>query len=91
MDRQVISATELAKRLSDVLNRVRYRHETFVVERNGEPVASIEQAPPDYRRFTVADLVRELGNLKVPPGFGEALDAARQVLREMPEPPIWDS
>lgn len=39
-----ISATELARRLSDVLNRVRYRGERFVVERGGEPVAAIEPA-----------------------------------------------
>lgn len=36
-----ISATELARSLSDVLNRVRYRGEEFVVERGGEPVARI--------------------------------------------------
>lgn len=39
-----ISATELARRLSDVLNRARYRGERFVVECGGEPVAAIEPA-----------------------------------------------
>jgi antitoxin (DNA-binding transcriptional repressor) of toxin-antitoxin stability system len=34
-----ISASELARRLGDVLGRIRYRGDTFVVERNGEPVA----------------------------------------------------
>ena len=36
-----ITATDLAKSLSDVLNRVRYRGERFLVERNGEPVAAV--------------------------------------------------
>ena len=36
-----ISATELARRLGDVLARVRYRREAFVVERNGRAVAHI--------------------------------------------------
>ena len=36
-----ISATELARSLGDVLARVRYRNDQFVVERNGEPVARL--------------------------------------------------
>jgi antitoxin (DNA-binding transcriptional repressor) of toxin-antitoxin stability system len=36
-----ISATELARRLGDVLGRIRYRGESFLVERNGTVVARI--------------------------------------------------
>jgi prevent-host-death family protein len=36
-----ISATELARHLGDVLGRVRYRNDTFVVERNGDAVARV--------------------------------------------------
>jgi antitoxin (DNA-binding transcriptional repressor) of toxin-antitoxin stability system len=36
-----ISATELARKLGDVLGRIRYRGESFVVERNGEPIARL--------------------------------------------------
>ncbi len=36
-----VSATELARRLGDVLGRIRYRGESFLVERNGEPVARV--------------------------------------------------
>jgi prevent-host-death family protein len=36
-----ISATELARRLGDVLGRIRYRGDSFVVERNGAPVARV--------------------------------------------------
>ena len=36
-----ISATELARTLEDILGRVRNRRDSFVVERNGDPVARI--------------------------------------------------
>jgi prevent-host-death family protein len=40
-----ISATDLARRLGDVIGRVRYRGESFVIERNGEPVARLVPVP----------------------------------------------
>jgi prevent-host-death family protein len=40
-----ISATELARTLGDVLARVRYRGDSFVVERNGDPVARVTPLP----------------------------------------------
>ena len=45
-----ISATELARSLGDVLARVCYRRDSFVIERNGKPVARmvpIEHANTD--------------------------------------------
>jgi antitoxin (DNA-binding transcriptional repressor) of toxin-antitoxin stability system len=36
-----ISATELARRMGRVLGRVRYRGDSFLVERNGEAVARV--------------------------------------------------
>ena len=41
MIEKTISATELARNLGDVLGKVRYRHEIFIVERNGEPIARL--------------------------------------------------
>jgi prevent-host-death family protein len=41
---QRISATELARKLGDVLGRVRYRGDSFIVERNGDEVARIVPA-----------------------------------------------
>jgi prevent-host-death family protein len=40
-----ISATELTRRLGDVLARVRYRGDSFLVERNGDPVALLSPVP----------------------------------------------
>jgi prevent-host-death family protein len=36
-----ISATDLARRAGEVLGRVRYRGDSFIVDRNGDPVALI--------------------------------------------------
>lgn len=36
-----ITATELARNVGDVLGRIRYRGESFLVERNGEAVARV--------------------------------------------------
>lgn len=36
-----ITATDLARRLGDILGRIRYQGESFTVERNGRPVARL--------------------------------------------------
>jgi prevent-host-death family protein len=57
-----IAATELSRRLSDILNRVRYRDERFLVERNGEPIAVLGPAVTQPANITLADLVSTLHN-----------------------------
>ena len=72
---QSITATELARNLSDFLNRVRYRGEHFVIERNGEPVAALTPAP-GAEGVTVRELVARLGHLAMPgEGFADDLEA----------------
>lgn len=39
-----VTATELARKLGDLLSRVRYRRESFIVERNGTPIARMVPA-----------------------------------------------
>ena len=51
-----ISATEAAGAFSDLLNRVRYRGEQFVVEHGGEPICRI--VPAGSAKFTLADLAQ---------------------------------
>jgi antitoxin (DNA-binding transcriptional repressor) of toxin-antitoxin stability system len=60
---QRLSATELAKNLSSVLSRVQYRGERFVVERNGEPVATIGPVEPSMGMTVreLFDLLRRIG------------------------------
>ena len=83
-----ITATELAKSLSDILNRVRYRGERFVIERNGEPIASL--APSAPVGITMGELAALLANLPRPDeGFVDDLEAiqASQPKASIPEWP----
>ena len=59
-----LSATQAVRQFSDLLNRVRYRGEEFVIERGGEPVCEIIPARPVTP--TVADLVRALRTIPKP-------------------------
>lgn len=43
--RNRITATTLARSVGDVLGKVRFRRDTFVIERNGEPIAVLEPVP----------------------------------------------
>jgi antitoxin (DNA-binding transcriptional repressor) of toxin-antitoxin stability system len=60
-----LSATELARRLSDVLNRVHYQGETVIVERGGKPLCELSPmpGPSELQR---SDLVALLDSLPVP-------------------------
>lgn len=76
-----ISATEAARTLSDLLNRVRYRGESFVVERGGEAVCRIVPAGPP--RCTVTDLLRVLKSAPLPDsGY---LRAVKALTRRQPK------
>ncbi len=56
-----ISATEAARSFSELMNRVRYRGESFVVERSGKPICEILPAkPPKFSGAEFANLLRSL-------------------------------
>ena len=75
-----VSSTEASRSFSEILNLVRYRGETFVVERGGEPVCEIRPvAPPP---FTGADLVAVLRSL--PPVDEEYLTEVEALARNQP-------
>ena len=50
-----IRATDLARNLGDVLSRVRYRRDSFVVKRNGKPVARVVPVAGAASDATVAE------------------------------------
>jgi antitoxin (DNA-binding transcriptional repressor) of toxin-antitoxin stability system len=83
---KVISATTLARRLGDVLGRIRYRGESFVIERNGVAVARLIPARADLRA-TVAEALgrwREAG--EPDPEFASALELIGAADREPGNP-----
>lgn len=82
-----ITATELAKNLSDILNRARYKGESFIVERNGETVAAVE--PPPKIGITLKELVALINDLPpIDDRFADDLETARSILRDL-DIPRW--
>ena len=75
-----ITATQLAKNLSDILNRVKYQGEHFVVQRNGETIATL--GPPPAKSITLGELFDALRAL--PPLDDEWVADMEQVLASRP-------
>jgi antitoxin (DNA-binding transcriptional repressor) of toxin-antitoxin stability system len=86
---KVISATALARRLGDVLGRIRYRGESFVIERNGVAVARLVPAGTHQHASVVEVLQRWREAAEPEPEFAEALERIRAADREPGHP--WGS
>jgi prevent-host-death family protein len=84
-----ITATELARRLGDILGRIRYRRDSFVVEKNGVPVARLLPVEP-ARPATVREVIAAWqGAVRKDPGFADAL--ARINAADRPPEDPWAS
>ena len=79
-----LTATEAARRFSDLLDRVDRDGETFVIERRGRAVASIQPAAATTGR-TVKDLLRAQ---KADPDWPRELGKLRASLE--PEERRWN-
>lgn len=78
-----LSATEAARGFSELLNRVRYRAESFIIERAGVAIGELRPAsPPPFRG---ADLVALLESL--PPADEGFLDDVAAVANSQPTLP----
>jgi prevent-host-death family protein len=79
-----ISATEAARNFSDIVNRVVYRREEFVIERGGEPVCRIVPAGPP--RCTLGDLSKLLSAIPKPDSaFWDQVEAITKNQGVVPE------
>lgn len=59
--KSIISATEAARSFSELMNRIRYRGESFVVERGGKRVCEIVPVVPQhFSGRQLAELLRTL-------------------------------
>lgn len=85
-----ISATDAARRFSDLLNRARYRGESFTIVRGGEAVARL--SPPDRPE---GPTLTSLSNaLRAAPAPDDAFaDDLEEIQRAQPGPGAgpWDS
>jgi hypothetical protein len=79
--RPTVSATEAARNFSELMNRVRYRRQSFLVERGGQAVCEIRPVH-EATGFNGADLIRLLASL---PGPAAAyLDAVEEAIEQQP-------
>lgn len=88
--RERISATDVARNLSDVLNRVRYKGESFLIVRNGEEagvLSPVSEGSPKTLRELVG-VVREIGSPDE--DFASDLEAVRRESPSLPDEP-WPS
>lgn len=82
-----VSATEAVRTFSDLLNRIRYRGEEFVVERAGEAVCRMTPSTPP-RRLSLRQLAALLDELPRPePGFASDLRRAARSQSRLPRSP----
>ena len=82
-----ITATEASRNFSDVLNRVEYQGESFVIERNGRVIGRLE---PEKSYPTGEELARALAQLPKPdPEFWKDLQDIHENQPPLPEPPEW--
>lgn len=82
-----VTATLAARTFSELLNRVRYRGEVFLIERGREPIGRLTPVGPPVRR-TVADLVRSLRTLPKPDeAYLDAVERASRTQGKLPRSP----
>ena len=80
-----ISATEAARSFSDVVARVHYRGEEFLVEKGGEAVCRISPVGQGAAKSTIDDL---LGLLETMPAVDDGYrNAVRALARKQPKLP----
>jgi antitoxin (DNA-binding transcriptional repressor) of toxin-antitoxin stability system len=87
-----ISATEAARSFSDVVSRVRYQGEEFIVEKGGEAVCRISPVGGGgAARSTIGDFLRLLEEL--PPVDDEYREAVLALTRKQGKTPRspWES
>lgn len=86
--RRVISATAAARSFSELVSRVCYKGETYLIEKGGRPMC--ELSPVESSRFTGADFLALLGTLPKP--GAEFLDTVEEVIRHQAkiEPSPWE-
>jgi prevent-host-death family protein len=82
MSTKTISVTEAARNFADCINRARYQGTTFVLHKNGVPVARL--VPEEQKSRTAFELAEALAKVRLSPEESTAwrrdLKAARKTL-----------
>ena len=83
-----VSATEVVRDFSTILNKVKFGGDHFIIKRSGKPVAQILPVQDKKQKHTLKDLKESLKNL---PRLDEELDSfstdLKSICDEQPEMP----
>jgi len=81
-----ISVTEAARNFADCVNRAHYQDTTFILLKNGEPMARI--VPDGKKRCTGADLAKALSEVRLSKENSDAWLRDLRRGRKMLKPPV---
>lgn len=91
---KTIKATEAVRSFSDILNSVKYRHESFTIVRGGKPAAVLAPVEVSHALKTLRELPATLNSL---PRLGKEADAFLRDIEEgvrmqphLPEKTAWE-
>lgn len=88
---KMLSATEVVRKFSEILNSIRYRGESYTIVRGGKPIASISPVETFPRKKLLGELsgmVRDLPHLGAEADrFGRDL---KDILKHQPPMPKGD-
>ena len=90
MKKKLISVTEAARNFADCVNRAHYQQVTFVLLKNGTPVARL--IPDNEKVCTGRDLAAALAKAKLPAEEAKTWRRERQAAHKMLKPPVnrWE-
>ena len=91
---KTIRATDAVRSFSDILNSVKYRHESFTIIRGGKPAAVISPVEKSPARKTLGELkgiMSELPRLGKDAGsFMRDIEEAIHMQPKAPEETAWE-
>jgi antitoxin (DNA-binding transcriptional repressor) of toxin-antitoxin stability system len=86
--KRIVAASELADRLNEILSEVESLHESYVVERNGTPIARFVPFETTERAVTLAEALSTWCEIS-DPSF--ANDLAKVCAADRPPANPWES
>ncbi len=91
--KHTISVTEAARNFADIVSRVFYRGERFVLERGGRPVARLIPVPRGGRLGDLPGILEGIPRLSVEEAeaMGRDMNEARDSLPELRDEDPWGS
>jgi antitoxin (DNA-binding transcriptional repressor) of toxin-antitoxin stability system len=84
---EIVSATRAVREFSDLLNSIKFKGRTVIIERGGKPMARMAPVEPRGKIARLKDLSRLLREL---PGLGAEAEVLEKDLQEIvnAQPPL---